>query len=108
MAESVEAAWTALAALPKPKLTELFAADPRRLEKLSTRFDLDDGGIQFDWSKTHLDDAHVAGFERLAEAAGFAAKREALFAGEVVNATEGRAAEHTAQRGVGHEASVEE
>jgi glucose-6-phosphate isomerase len=39
---------------------------------------------------------------------GFAERRAALFAGDVVNPTEGRAAEHTAQRGVGNEASVEE
>src|SRR5690606_26575256 len=32
---------------------------------------------------------------------------EALFAGDIVNSTEGRAAEHTAQRGVGGDAGVE-
>jgi glucose-6-phosphate isomerase len=61
----------------------------------------------FDWSKTHLDDAHLAGFLGLADAVGFAARREALLAGEIVNPTEGRAAEHTAQRGIGKEDSVE-
>ena len=47
-------------------------------------------------------------FAALAEAVGFAQKRGALFAGEVINVTEGRAAEHTALRGVGRETSVEE
>ena len=56
----------------------------------------------FDWSKTHLTDALLAGFEALAEAAGLRrAARGKLFAGEVVNPTEDRAAEHTALRGVG-------
>jgi glucose-6-phosphate isomerase len=62
----------------------------------------------FDWSKTHLTDELLADFEKLADAAGFAAQRRKLFAGEVVNPTEGRAAEHSALRGVGKEASVEE
>jgi glucose-6-phosphate isomerase len=107
MSETTATVWTKLAGLPKPKLAELFASDPDRLAKLATRLDLGEEGIRFDWSKTHLDEAHIAAFLELAEAAGFSARREALFAGEVVNATEGRAAEHTAQRGVGKEQSVE-
>src|SRR5690606_7288635 len=58
--------------------------------------------------KTHLEEDLLAGFEALAEARGFAAQRAALLGGEKINVTEGRAAEHTAQRGVGSEASVEE
>src|SRR5690606_13942973 len=50
----------------------------------------------------------LSDFEALAEAAGFSEARRKLFAGEVVNPTESRAAEHTALRGVGNEASVEE
>src|SRR5690606_23434132 len=38
----------------------------------------------------------------------FAEMRRRLFAGEVVNPTENRAAEHSALRGVGKDASVEE
>jgi glucose-6-phosphate isomerase len=105
------AVWTELQGLPRPTLAELFAADPARLVKLSSRIELadgDQGGIRFDWSKTHLDDAHAAAFEKLALAMDFPARRAALFAGEKVNMTEGRAAEHTAQRGVGADASVEE
>ena len=109
MNEAEEAAWSKLAALPRHQLTELFAADPARLAGLSARLELPDGsGMLFDWSKTHLDAAHLAAFSALAEAAGFVARREALFAGEVVNVTESRAAEHTAQRGLGRETSVEE
>jgi glucose-6-phosphate isomerase len=89
-------------------LNELFARDPGRVEKLSGRIDTGEGGILFDWSKTHLTDELLAGFEALAQAAGFSEARARLFAGEVVNPTEGRAAEHTALRGVGNPASVEE
>ncbi len=108
MSDSISAAWDKLQALPKPRLIELFAGDPARLDKLATRLELPGGGVLFDWTKTHLDDAHVAAFEELAEAAGFTARREALLSGEIVNLSENRAAEHTAQRGIGAEASVEE
>jgi glucose-6-phosphate isomerase len=108
MNESVVSTWHRLSSLAKPKLAELFAADGDRLQKLATRLELPGGGMLFDWSKTHLDDAHIAAFAELAAATGFAARREALFSGAIVNPTEGRAAEHTAQRGIGKEASVEE
>lgn len=105
-----EVVWEKLKGLAKPTLAELFAADPDRLERLATRFELGDeevdSGIRFDWSKTHLDAEHIALFEELADAMDFSGRRAALFAGDIVNVTEGRAAEHTAQRGVGKEASV--
>lgn len=107
MSDLVEAGWGRLAALPKATLTELFAADPGRAAALTTVLDLPGGGIRFDWSKTHLDAAHLEAFTALAEAARFAERRRALFDGEVVNPTEKRAAEHTAQRGLGAEDSVE-
>ena len=107
MSDSVQMAWETLRGLPKPKLTELFASDAMRLEKLSTRVSLPEEGMLFDWSKTHLDDAHIEAFSILADAAGFAAGRTALLTGEIVNRTEGRAAEHTAQRGTGKAESVE-
>src|SRR5688572_27119748 len=89
-------------------LAELFAADPDRVARLSARLDLGTGGVLFDWSKTHLTEPLLAGFEALAGAAGFAEQRRRLFAGEVVNPSENRAAEHPALRGVGKAASVEE
>jgi glucose-6-phosphate isomerase len=100
------AIWDDLAKLPRPTLAQLFADDPQRLDKLTARLELGEQGIYLDWSKTHLDDAHLVGFLRLADATGFAARRDALFAGEIVNPTEGRAAEHTAQRGVGNDEST--
>ena len=107
MSKATAPVWEALAALPKPSLTELFANDPERLNKLAARLDLGEQGIRFDWSKTHLDDAHCEAFLQLAEAADFAGHRAALFAGAVVNPSEDRAAEHTAQRGVGDDESVD-
>jgi glucose-6-phosphate isomerase len=102
------AIWADLAKLPTRKLADLFA-DAGRLARFSSRFEVGEGlAIQFDWSKTHLDNECVALFEELAEVAGFAAQRERLFAGEVVNTTEGRAATHTMMRGVGDPAKVEE
>ncbi len=101
-------AWEKLGSLPRPKLAELFAGDAERAGRLAQRLELPGGGILFDWSKTHLDPAHLDAFFALAEAAGFAAKRDALFDGEIVNPSERRAAEHTAQRGIGRDTSVEE
>ena len=107
MGDHVQAGWDRLTALPRPKLTDLFAADPGRVERLSATLELPGGKILFDWSKTHLDAAHLKAFAALAEAAGFGERRRALFDGEAVNSTEGRAAEHTAERGLGAEDSVE-
>ena len=105
-------AWDRLKALPRPTLTELFAADPARLDLLSHRLELPEqaggGGIRFDWSKTHLDAAYLEGFTALAQAMDFAGARTALLSGAAINVTEGRAAEHTAQRGLGKDSTVEE
>ncbi|MFU7528154.1 glucose-6-phosphate isomerase [Qipengyuania sp. ASV99] len=108
-----KAAWDRLAELPRRTLADLFAGDPDRVAKFSQRIEADLGelgqvGMLLDWSKTHLDDDLLAAFEELAEAAGFAAAREALFGGGIVNPTEGRAATHGAMRGSGTDADVEE
>lgn len=107
MPDARNAAWKRLKA-GSETLVELFEADPDRTGKLSARFELEQSGMLFDWSKTHLTGDLLAEFEALAEAAGFHEMRRRLFAGEVVNPTENRAAEHTALRGVGKAASVEE
>ena len=107
MSDAISAAWQVLEALPKPTLKALFA-DPARLDVWSARLDLPGGAVRLDWSKTHLDAAHGAAFLGLADAAGFAGRRGAMFGGEHINVTEDRAVEHTALRGVGRETSVEE
>jgi glucose-6-phosphate isomerase len=85
------------------RLDELFAAEPDRLSRLS--FEV--AGLYFDWSKTHLDQAVIAEFGGRAEAMGFVAARDALFAGEIVNPSEGRPATHVAERGSGSPEDVD-
>ncbi len=94
--------WTAIEALPSPKLTELFEQDGERLSK----FSLDVAGIHFDWSKTHLTTEAVDAFAALARVQDLAGKRDAMFGGEHVNVTEDRPVEHTAERGEGNAESV--
>ena len=112
MSDSRTAAWDRIEALPQASLSDLFAGDDARVDRLSGRIGWGEGedaaGIRFDWSKTHLTPDLLDAFDDLAEASDFAARRAELFAGEAINVTEGRAAEHTAQRGSGSEASVEE
>ncbi|MDP8993574.1 MAG: glucose-6-phosphate isomerase [Pseudomonadota bacterium] len=98
----MEEAWAAVEAAETASLSGLFHAEPDRLVRLT----VDEAGIRFDFSKTHLSGGLLAAFERLAEAADLAGRREVLFAGEVVNPTEGRAAEHSAERGQGAPESV--
>ena len=95
-------AWHRIETLPPTALQTLFEADAGRL----ARFSADVAGLHFDWSKTHLTAEAIAAFEALAKETGLAQARAALFAGEAVNITEGRAAEHTAERGEGAEESV--
>ncbi|MEI9850582.1 MAG: glucose-6-phosphate isomerase [Sphingomonas sp.] len=94
--------WTAIRALERKPLVQLFAEDDGRLALLSA----DVAGIRFDWSKTHLTRDALAVFGKLAEAMDLAGRRDALFAGAAVNVTEGRAAEHSAERGEGAPESV--
>ncbi len=101
MTES-DAIWTELERGECPRLADLFAAEADRLERLT----LDEAGLHFDFSKTHLGKAALDGFLRLAGAVDLAGHREALFAGEIVNITEGRPAEHSAERGEGAPESV--
>ena len=111
MTSHVSAAWKALHAAPRQSLSDLFA-DDGRVEAMSGRIEWEAeggaAGVLFDWSKTHLSEELLSGFESLADACDFRAKRESLLSGSKINVTEGRAAEHTAQRGVGAEPSVEE
>jgi glucose-6-phosphate isomerase len=92
----------AIAALPQAELKSIFTTDPDRLSKLV----LTQSGLRFDWSKTHLTDELLAAFQALAKEQDFTAWRDALFAGEAVNNSEGRAAEHPAERGEGNADSV--
>ncbi|MCA1654569.1 MAG: glucose-6-phosphate isomerase [Sphingomicrobium sp.] len=92
-----EPGWDPIAGHELKRLDRLFAEDPERVPRLSLTL----GGLYFDWSKTHLDEALLERFVALAEARGFDAAREALFTGGVVNPSEGRPATHVAERGSG-------
>ena len=94
--------WSAVEALAARSLDALFEAESDRVARLS----VEESGIRFDFSKTHLDAAAVRAFAALAQAQDLAGAREALFAGRIVNPTEGRAAEHSAERGQGAPESV--
>lgn len=98
-----DADWAALADAEVQPLTRLFADDPTRMERLS--FDV--GGLLIDLSKTHLTADHLAIFGALADAAGLGQAQERLFTGQIVNPTEGRSAEHAAERGSGSAEAVE-
>ena len=86
-----------------PRLTELFADGERRVQQMS----LEAAGLYFDFSKTHLTRDLIGAFRARLDACGFAGARDDLFGGRVVNQSEGRAAEHSAERGEGAPASVD-
>jgi glucose-6-phosphate isomerase len=92
------AAWKALAAhrsdLAGIDLRRLFAEDPRRGE----RFACEAAGIHLDYSKNLVTDATVELLLALAEESGLRERIRAMFRGERINATEGRAALHVALR----------
>ncbi|CAN5383525.1 glucose-6-phosphate isomerase [soil metagenome] len=100
----IAAIWSKLAASPIPELRSIFTADPDRL----TKHVLEVAGLRFDFAKTHLVDETLADFVDLADAAGFVAARAAMFAGETINNSEGRAVEHGALRGEGRPETVAE
>src|SRR3569623_612043 len=87
--------WAALERADTRSLRSLFDGDAERVSRLT----VEESGIRFDFSKTHLDARLAEGFAQLAAALDLAGAREALFAGRVVNPTEDRAAEHSAERG---------
>ncbi len=89
--------WNALkshhAKVADRRILSLFE-DPSRAAAFSARA----GAMLFDYSKTNIDAEGLRLLIALAEAAGVAAKRDAMFAGAKINDTEGRAVLHTALR----------
>jgi glucose-6-phosphate isomerase len=75
-------------------LRELFAADPGRGETMTCEA----GDLYLDWSKHRATGETVALLVALAERAGLRRRIDAMFGGERINATEGRAVLHTALR----------
>lgn len=71
-----------------------FAADPERFSRFNAKL----GDFLFDYSKCAVNDAVLDGLEALARNAGVETKRDAMFAGAIINITEERAVLHTALR----------
>ena len=94
--------WAQLEKHEVQPMISLFENDAERVKNLTVELP----GLRFDFSKTHLDDTLLSLFTHLAENAGLVSAKEALFSGAIVNPTEGRAAEHTAERGSGNAEAV--
>jgi glucose-6-phosphate isomerase len=91
-------AWKALQAhyqqVKNAHLRELFAQDPKRGE----RYTASGAGLTLDYSKNRVTDETLKLLVALAEDAGVAARRDAMFRGEKINITEKRAVLHVALR----------
>ncbi|HEY8615783.1 glucose-6-phosphate isomerase [Phenylobacterium sp.] len=94
----VDAAWAALHAAAERararRIVSLFAEEPDRLQRLT----MSAAGLTLDLSKQPWSLAELGAALDLARASGVEAACERLFAGETVNASEGRAALHMALR----------
>ena len=91
-----KARWDELkrAAATRPSILSLFDSDAGRAESFSAQV----GEMLFDYSKTQLSSETLGLLMDMAHDAGVAEKRDAMFAGEIINETEGRAVLHTALR----------
>ncbi len=76
------------------RLRDLFAGDPER----GRRMTVEAAGVFLDYSKNRISDETLKLLVGLAEQAGLRARIDAMFRGEKINVTEGRAALHTALR----------
>jgi len=98
MSAAVEKAFEALRAhhwqMKGSRLRDLFAEDSGRFERFSLRLD----DLTLDYSKNLILPETLERLLDLARAANLEDAREAMFAGEKINVTEGRAVLHTALR----------
>jgi len=76
------------------RLRDLFQSNPGRFEQFSLHF----GPLLLDYSKNHIDGESMKLFMELAEECKLKDAIEAMFEGEKINETEGRAVLHTALR----------
>jgi glucose-6-phosphate isomerase len=92
------AAWTALQAhhaqIRDLRMRDLFAADPRRFERCSVRFE----DILVDYSKNRITDQSLALLLDLAAETGLRQRIDDMFGGARINFTENRSVLHTALR----------
>jgi glucose-6-phosphate isomerase len=91
-------AWKALeahcASLRGLHLRKLFADDPRRGERMVAEA----AGLYLDYSKNRVTDETMQRLVRLADESGLRARIDAMFRGEKINVSEGRAVLHVALR----------
>jgi glucose-6-phosphate isomerase len=91
-------AWKALgrhhAEVGERHLRELFAGDPERGERLTA----EGAGLFLDYSKNRVTDDTLGLLVDLADESGLAERREAMFRGDHINVSEGRAVLHVALR----------
>lgn len=83
-------------------IRDRFESEPERMTLLRLKF----AGIRLDLSRLDLDRAALALLVQLADAADLRGAQARLAGGEIVNPSEGRAATHMAERGVGDAALV--
>ena len=76
------------------QLRQLFAGDPSRGDRLTAEA----AGLYLDYSKNRVTDETVRLLIQLANERGVADRRDAMFRGEKINITEGRAVLHVALR----------
>jgi len=90
--------WKALAAHAKEMqgatIRDLFAKDAGRAERMTAEA----AGLLLDYSKNRITDETLSLLVKLAEACGLKQRTEAMFTGEKINVTEGRAVLHVALR----------
>ncbi|CAB3688233.1 Glucose-6-phosphate isomerase [Paraburkholderia phenoliruptrix] len=79
-------------------LRDWFAPENDPAPTRAERFAFAGGGLAADFSKNRITDETLKLLVQLAREAGVEKRRDAMFAGDVVNPTEGRAALHTALR----------
>ncbi|MGI4861491.1 MAG: glucose-6-phosphate isomerase [Janthinobacterium lividum] len=102
MTQETLPSWSALRAhyeqIRDERLRDWFAPANDPAPTRAERFTLDGGGLTIDFSKNRATAETLRLLTQLARDAGVEARRDAVFAGDIVNPTEGRAALHTALR----------
>jgi glucose-6-phosphate isomerase len=92
------AEWAALRAhaqrLEATSVRELFVRDPGRYD----RYSRERAGLLLDFSRQRLDEGALGSLLGLADAVGLRARVDAMWRGEIINPTEGRAVLHVALR----------
>ncbi len=90
--------WKALVAhqakIESVHLRQMFADDPGRAQ----RFSVEGAGLFLDYSKNRITDETMGLLLKLAKERGVAERRDAMFRGEKINTSEGRAVLHVALR----------